>query len=200
MTLGELRTAFREQLARDDCSVSLADRFIGQGLQRIQREVRAPFMERLQVFNEATTLSIIPVPTDFLEMIDILVDGLNGHEGLLQVPYRQLFRTPISAPPAVYARQQAQWHLRGHVGAGIEVLVSYYGGLSPLADDAAENEATAAAPDLCLYAALAYAGDHFGIKRAESWGQTYLNIRDGITEMAAVVDSSGGPMQVQAAY
>lgn len=208
MTLSELRTRLKKRLNRDDCDDVLATEFIVEGLQRIQTDVKAPFMERLLIFPAGASLSIIPVPADFLKMIDLFVQNDGRSRGVEQgalypldkLDYRQLTAIPMNGPPEAYARLQSQFHIRGAVAAGLETHMLYYGGLSAFASDDDENEATAAAPTLCLYAALAFAGDHFGHKSADRWEAAYGGLRDSLRDAVVDADTSGGPMVVSPSH
>ena len=212
MNLGDLRTAFKSLLSRDDCMDTLATTFLIQGLQRMQRVLRVPSMERLVVYNSdpttATTLSQIPIPNDFIQPIDILVmnDGsMPGYDtgamvALEKQSFRQLQSVPAGYSPKAYARYQASFYFRGTVPATMETHLYYYGEFSPLADDTSENEIMASSPDLVTYAALSLAADYFQMPQASGWEDRYQQYLLEVTAMAIDIDANGGPSAIAPAY
>ena len=212
MNLGDLRTSFLGLLNRSDCTVAQANTFLGQGMQRLQREIRVPSMERLQVYNSvtatATVLTQVAIPNDFIQPIDILVmnDGsIPGYcpgdlVALDKKSFRELQQISTYCAPTAYGRYQAQFYIRGTVPATMQLHVYYYGEFSPLVDDTSENEIMASSPDLVTYSALALAGDYFEHAKVADWEARYQQYRDQVQAMSVDVDANGGSSSVAPAY
>jgi len=73
MNKGQIRAHFLALLNRSDCSNALADTFIDQAITRIQRVLRIPPMEKLQIYTipSGTVVSQVVLPVDLIEIIDL---------------------------------------------------------------------------------------------------------------------------------
>lgn len=197
-------------LNRDDCSAAQAAVFLTQGVQRIQRECRLPSMERTLIIQPAGQMTFFPVPVDLLQPIDVLwVPGSTStyagapQRPLKKCPYRDLVRmiNPNANPmPAWYARNQTQIWLWGNPVSGDTVNFLYYGNFTPWANGNADNELSASAPDLMIYAGLSYAGDYFVHPLTQQWEQRYQAIRTSYQQMGDDLDAEGGPQAIQPLY
>lgn len=197
MNYGQVRASFLRRLNRDDCDNALADGFLDEGMRRVLRDCRLPSQERV-VWFDATTQPIetIQLPVDYIEQIELTVDN----EPLTKTSYRGLSRYHFAGAPRAYARYGNTIYLRGRAPQGSRVELLYYGAYSPLADDSAENEWTAAFPDVVIYAALSSAGDHFAHEKMGDWEARYITTRDALQNQAQQDEWSGGPMAVRPLY
>ena len=219
MTYADMQAQFLAILNRDDCTDTLAQTFLQQAIQRIQREARLPSMERLLVITPTAPMSFIDIPADLIQPIDLFVQSANGsgytppwlgvtpppglgitYTPLKHVTYRDLMRIPASDIPQAYARVQSQFAVRGWIPAGTETQLLYYGAFTPLASADSANELTASAPDLAIYAALSLAADYFQIEQGAQWEARYQQILSDVQGMSSDVDWSGGPMVIEPAY
>ena len=196
MNYGELKSQFLELLNRSDCTDGLAITFLRQGFSRIQRELRIPAMEREVYVETEANLDSVLIPMDFLE----LRDAIAGETPLEKVSYRQLLTKSAVGSPRFFARRGGEFVFRPMVPPGLTLTLLYYGECGPLASDEDVNELTAIAPDLCLYSALAYAGDYFTHDKSAEWEGRYQQIRDEMNEQALSEEFTGGPMCIQSAY
>jgi len=194
--------SFTTLLNRNDCTAAQANLFVQQAMNRIQREVRLPCMERLQVITSTGSLSQFPVPNDLLMLQDILVPGANDGtmRPLKKVPYRQLVRMAPTAWPTSYARFQNLFFIAGAVAAGTPVQVLYHGQFTAISDPTQDNEITASEPDMIVYAALSYAGDYFEHPNTDRWESKYEGIRESLKSLAEDLEMNGGPAAVQSMY
>jgi hypothetical protein len=198
MNLGQVRDRFIALLNRDDLDTPQADEFLSLGLGRIQRELRAPLMERVHYVDVVGEyLETMQLPPDYLEGIDVLVNGTP----LDRDSFRGLMKraTALGMQPAYYARYRNTLYLRGAVPPGMRVELLYYGEFTPLQTDADDNELTLSAPDLLIYAALSYAGDHFQHDSRAEWEARYVSLLAALREQARA-DEFSGNMAIQPAY
>jgi hypothetical protein len=196
MNLGEFRALFLGRLNRDDCDTALADGFITEGITRIQREVRAPIMER--EFSTVVGLGGVAsftVPSNYIEGFEVLVDDVPMN----RLSYRQFLREQNSAP-RVYARYGSSIFVNGAVPEGATLRLLYYGAFDPLPDAAATNTLLTTSPDLALYAALSAAGDHFQHEKTAEWEGRYVANRDAVQLQAIEDEMRGGPQMVAPMY
>src|SRR5690349_8499626 len=100
MPLDQVRSDFSSLLDRDDCSADQADHFLRLGLARLQRELRAPVLERVFYVDSTEAFDMLPLPADYLEAIDLFVDGC----ALSKMTYRLLTKQSVFGRPLYYAR------------------------------------------------------------------------------------------------
>ncbi len=199
MNLGQVRARFMALLNRDDLEDAQADEFLSLALGRIQRELRAPMQERVHYVDvEGQYLETLQLPVDYLEGIEVLVNGTplrrESLRGLMQRA------TALGSTPCLYARYRNSLYFRGAVPPGMRVEVLYYGEFTPLADDEADNELTLSAPELLIYAALSYAGDHFQHDLRAEWEGRYVSLLQALQEQVRADEFAGGSMAVNPAY
>jgi len=199
MNLGQVRTRFQTLLNRDDCDGDQADEFLSLALGRIQRELRAPMMERVHYVDvSGEYLETLQLPVDYLEGIEVLVNGTplrrESFRGLMQRA------TALGNSPCLYARYRNSLYFRGSIPPGMRVEVLYYGEFTALSDDAADNELTLSAPELLIYAALSYAGDHFQHDLRAEWEGRYVSLLTALQEQVRADEFAGGSMAINPAY
>jgi hypothetical protein len=197
MNYGELKSHFRDLLNRSDCTDEQVVIFLKQATTRIQRTLRVPAMERVMSVVAEAPLTGLQIPTDYIELQDILVNGY----GLEKVSTRTLMAmSNNSGCPRYYTRIADRFVMRPTAPTGTEVVVLYYGEFEGLTDDTSSNGLTAAAPDLLIYGALAYAGDFFEHDKRSEWEGRYQEILTALQQQAIDDEFMGGPMSVQSAY
>lgn len=196
MNLGEFRSLFLGRLNRDDCTTTLADGFLTEAITRVQREVRAPLMERTyELVAGPGGVSSFALPAGYIEGFEVTVDDAP----LDRLSYRQLLRER-NASPRVYARYGTQIHVDSSVAEGSTIRLLYYGAFDPLTSDAASNALLTSAHDLALYAALSAAGDHFQHEKTAEWEARYVATRDALQLQAVQDEMRGGPQMVAPMY
>ena len=182
MNLGQVRAQFRQVLDRDDCSSDDADGWLALGLGRVQRELRAPYLERVFYVDVAgSAMSDLTIPVDYIGMIDVLVDG----SPLKRTTYRELSRLPASTTPEWYARYRNFLYFKGSIPVGVRLEILYYGEATPLTGDTSTNEITSVCPDLLIYAALTYAADAYKLDNGSAFEGRYMSLLAQINQQAA---------------
>lgn len=205
MSFNTMLATMQGILNRDDCSAVLAQAFLVQGMQRIQRDCRIPSMERAMLVTPSLVpMTQMPVPPDLLQIQDILVPREFDTEGrmrtLNKLSYRRLMAMSNLDVPKAYARSQTMIYFKGSIPIGTQLQFLYYGNFSPFASPDSDNELSASTPDLAVYAGLAYAGDHFGHPQAATWEARYQAIKNEVINMALDLDNEGGPAAIEPLY
>lgn len=201
MSFNSVVTTFTTLLNRTDCTDAQAIIFVMQGINRIQRELRLPCMERMQLITSTGTLLQFPVPPDLLQLQDIMIPDLcGGLRALKKLSYRELMKVDVNANTFAYARFQNLYYVRGTLPAGTTIQVLYHGEFTPIPDPTQDNEITESEPDMIVYAALGYAGDFFECPNTDRWLSAYTGLRDSIKQMAEDLEMNGGPAAVQSMY
>lgn len=185
MSYGELKTDFEGLLKRRDLTPTQSAAFLRQGINRAQRVLRIPPMEKsiLVTYDGQTfTNGQIPIPGDYLKLIGITAnDSIALTSADLQTV---LDLAQFTGEPTRYIRRGSMWKFGKTPDAGTVFRVDYYNEFSELSDDNDSNYLTGGARDLAVYYALGYAGDHFIDRRTESWKATAEAIRDEIQDQA----------------
>lgn len=185
-------------LNRRDATSAQIQAWIQNGLQRIQRELRAPCMEKEVTFTITASFSQgLIIPTDMIELVDLInsqgdritkqdittVNNLAG--GFANLP------TNFDIP-RYYYRKTNKWLLAPVPVLSDTIDCVYYAELGPLAQPGDTNAVTVVATDLVAYAALCYAGDFFTDRRADKWEARYQQIKDDLQGQGDDDELSGG--------
>lgn len=198
MNYAEVRAMFTALLNRDDCTGDQVVHFLGLATRRVHRELRTPITERVYVFDvpaDGPALDRHPLPVGFVEAIEVVV----AQVPLAKESLRGLLRR-TDTQPACYARYGNLLYLRGPVPAGAALELLYYGDFTPLVEDTDTNELSTAAPDLLVYGALSFAGDHFEHDKRGEWEARYQTILASLVEQARSDEMGGGPLAVSPMY
>lgn len=183
MNYGELKTHFQSLLNRRDLTPSLRETFIQMAISRIQRELRAPLMEKAVEVTISGAYDGLEIPSDYIALVAITVDGEETklRRVDLQVAQREAVNIGI---PQVFARQGGKWILGPTPIEDTVMRIDYFGELGALEEDEDENVLTIVAPDLIAYAALVYASEYFLDRRLEAFENRYTTMLTAIQGQA----------------
>jgi len=171
MNYGELRAHFTSVLNRRDITPSLRDSFLQMGIARIQRNLRAPFMEKSVRVTISEDYDGLEIPSDYIALVALTINGSKLQRVDLNVA--QSYEASGIGTPQVFARQGGHWVLGPTPADGDVVQVDYYGEVGELADDEDENTLTIIAWDLITYAALVLAAEYYLDRRLETFENRY---------------------------
>lgn len=195
MNYGDLKTHFKNVLNRSDITEALQETFIDQGIQRIQRSLRTPLMEKQREYTLSAQTPSVILPTDFLEIMDIY----HGTTALQRVPIATMlgYKTNTrSGTPEYFTRESNTLLLYPEPTTGTLTL-NYYGEFAAMTDDADENNLAAVASDLIIYAGLTYAADYYLDERAATFEAKYVQFMTELQEQANDQELSGTTQQIQ---
>ena len=191
-------------LNRNDINNTLADTFIDQAVARIQRTLRIPPMEKMEIYaaSEQTPDTLI-LPLDFLELKHLYITGTGQSSYTLQ--YKDLdsfLRYPESAGgrPMFYTRIQGSLKLKPAPTEGAETIMVYYGEIPDLVSDTDENFLTTIAPDLLIYGALSYAADYYVDDRKPMFEETFNRIYSELVEQSLASEMNQSGLAISPAY
>jgi len=186
----DIRAQFSGLLNRRDITTTLRDTFIQQALQRAQRLVRSPAMDRsLQVtINTETELS---VPLDLIKLINLSTDqgrlrSISVDEAL------RIIRTEGPGVPRAFARRDAKWLLAPAPKVNQKIRIDYMSEFNPLVAGTDTNNLSVIAPDVLLYGALSYACDYFLDNRAAQFEARFQQAVGELNDMSQDDELSGG--------
>ena len=189
MNYGNLRTHFKALLNRSDITDALANTFIEQGIQRIQRQLRVPSMERTLTYTITNKVSSVLVPSDMLELMSIS----HGHQHLVSIPGHKMNEISVGneeGTPKFFYRRREELELYPHPSSG-SLKIDYYGEFQVMSADSDESTLAKIASDLICYAALGYAADYYLDERTAVFEQKFISILNEIQEQANAAEQSG---------
>jgi hypothetical protein len=189
MNYGNLRTHFKALLNRSDITDALANTFIEQGIQRIQRQLRVPSMERTLTYAITNKVSFVLVPSDMLELISIS----HGYQHLVSLPsheFNEISEGKEEGIPKYFMRKRETLELYPAPSSG-ELKIDYYGEFQVMSADSDESTLAKIASDLICYAALGYAADYYLDERTAVFEQKFIAILNEIQEQANAAEQSG---------
>lgn len=191
-------------LNRNDINNTLADTFIDQAVARIQRTLRIPPMEKMEIYtaSEQTPDTLI-LPQDFLELKHLYITSIAQTSYTLQ--YKDLdsfLRYPESggSRPMFYTRIQGSLKLKPAPAEGAETIMVYYGEIPDLVNDTDESWLSVLAPDLLVYAALSYAADYYVDERKGPFEETFARIYSELVEQATAIEMNQSGLAISPAY
>jgi hypothetical protein len=183
MNYGTLKTNFQSILNRRDITPTQVETFMGFGIQRIQRELRVPAMEK-KVYHLTDGTPTVPIPTDLLELISLTHITAYRADKLVKVDIERGLQASMQpGDPTVFYRDVGNFILGPCPPAGQQIHYNYYADASNLGADTDFNWLTDAAPDLLIYAALTYAGDFFLDERLQRFENRYVQIAQSLQQM-----------------
>jgi hypothetical protein len=189
MNKGDIRSHFKALLNRSDCSDTLADTFVDQSIARIQRTLRIPSMEKQQSYTISAATTLLVLPNDFLEIINLYYDNTS----LTRVPLNQIMEykdANENGTPKFFTREGSSLLIYPHPTSG-SVKLNYYGQFADMTSDSDENALAQASSDLIIYGALSYASDYYLDERGPLFEQKFIQFLAEIQEQANDAETSG---------
>lgn len=193
MNYGEVKDEFSALLNRRDATTAQKDSWMRQGLERIQRELRIPAMEKIIEITVDDDYDDFPIPNDYLGMIEMrrVSDVYPGTIDRKDINVVLKERVNVSVP-RIFAREGSTFLIAPYPEADTVIRLRYYADYAGLTDDEDENIITLIAPTLAIYAALAYAGENFGDKRTDRWEARYQQIKNELESQGDDDELTGG--------
>ena len=202
MAYQDMLTTFQAILNRDDVSLAQADVFVQQGINKLQREVRLPCMEREYDTLVSGVTNTFIIPNDLLAITDVIYTAATAvtPRVLDKTSYRKLVVLPATLYPFTYARIRGNIVIAGAASPGDLVRVLYYGAFGPIANFTSDNEVTLGFPDVAIYAGLIFAAASLSHPSKGDWEKTYMDLRQALMDEAIELETSGGPQAVLPMY
>jgi hypothetical protein len=184
MAYVDVKNQFIGLLNRRDITASLVDTFMGFAIQRIQRELRVPAMEKLIAVATDGTANF-QMPGDLLEIISLHTNDNVQHKKLVRSDLQTILDySQIPGIPRYYYREGTTISVGPYPPENTLIYFHYYVNADALSADTDTNWVTEIAPTLLVYAALSYACDYFLDDRKQLYEASYQQIADQIQQMA----------------
>lgn len=184
MAYVDVKNQFLGLLNRRDITPSLTNTFMSFGIQRIQRELRIPAMEKL-VYIPTDGSASFPVPADLLELISMHTNDAASHKKLVRTDLQTILDTSvIQGSPRYYYRESKTFTIGPCPPDNTPIYLNYYKNADTLSADTDTNWITEVAPTLLIYAALSYSADYFLDDRKQMFEASYMQIAEQLQLMA----------------
>lgn len=182
-TFGQLRAETKELLNRDDCTDTLMDQFLFDGINRVHRTIRVPSMESI-VDVVAKTNGHVDVPSTFLELIDL--EDEEDTEFIYLPPdelrkKRRLRDTPREGQ-RWYTRRGSEFQFLPVYDEGVALRIYCYTDPPIINSDDDLIPLLVFAPELAKYAALIYAAIYFEDDRQTNFAAVFTALKQEIEE------------------
>jgi len=200
MNYADLRADFLGLLKRRDITETQADSFIQKAVNRVQRVLRIPPMEKSVCIKYDGVIhkdGQLAIPNDYLRLIAITAKVPGGRE--YEVPQKALNAVlpdrNLTGHPLAFARRGGYWHFSPIPPVGTVFRIDYYDEF-PKLQEGDSCYLTQGAADLVVYGALRYAADYFLDKRRDDFEMTFQGIKSEIEEQAnadALINAAVAP-------
>lgn len=189
-----LKTAVANYLGRSDLTSQIPD-FITLAELRLSRELRTRKLLKSVTTSTTAGDSTVALPSDFLELRDIYLDG-NPRISLQYLSpstFTRNAQATVSGKPAVYTTLGQEFEFAPIPDKAYTVELLYYFKPVAMSDSVASNEFLANYPDALLYASLAEAEPYLmNDARIQVWSSMYdrainnISVSDEDSEFSAV--------------
>jgi len=187
-----LKSTIADYLARSDLTTQITD-FVRLAEERLRRELRIRPMLKVATANTTANDSTVSLPSDFLAMKDLHIDG-NPVKVLQFQNTSNFFRNSRSSDkgvPTMYTLLGSEFQFAPYPDAVYTLRMVYYHKPDFLSDSNASNLFLANCPDLLLYGALAEAEPYLmNDERIQTWASLYDR---GLASLRASDDDSEYP-------
>jgi hypothetical protein len=203
MNYGELKADFLGLLKRRDITDTQADSFIAKSVNRVQRVLRIPPMEKaiaITYDGDQFNKGQLPIPSDYLRLISITatppsLSEKEVHQKDLETVLRDRWGGATGRPRS-FVRRGGYWQFGPFPPVGTIFRIDYYDEFPTLSAAGDTSFLTQGASDLVVYGALKFAADYFMDKRKDDFENTFLTIRQEIEDQAqtdALINAQAAP-------
>lgn len=185
MTRAEMVSQFTGLMNRRDltANTTLINTFMDQAIQRVQRQLRVPAMEKEVDVTIASDYAGLIIPSDLLELKEIRPAANQLKLNKINLD-RALTLASVKGIPRFYSRQGGLWILGPCPATGDVIRITYYAEMAPLVADTDENIISIIAWDLIVNAACAFACEYYVDKRQQSFENHYQMILSDLQDQA----------------
>lgn len=193
MTYAELKLMVRGYINRTDLSEDFLASSINMGIQKLQRQLRLPFMERQANTTLTAGTNKATIIGDYLELINIWVDGRPLERKSLD------YVTGLQdngGTPEFFARLGGEWVFYPTPRADVDVSILYYGEFTPLVNPTDTNTLLRISSDAVLWATLAFLGEYFEDTRTDRWNAKMQEVINELELQAQDQEISGSTLAI----
>lgn len=171
MNYGQLKTRFTKTLNRRDCTTTQIAEWIEDGIMRAQRLLEVAASEAVYQVNVEEGFDKLLLPSDFLRLISLTVDGV-------EVPRGTLTETNILAQnagtPIMFVRDDNALVIGPRPQTDSTIRLVYMSDFTVLVEDADENFLTIIAADILVAGAMVEACAYFSDPRGAAYEDKFI--------------------------
>lgn len=200
MQYSELKTAISDLVNRTDLTTAKIDRYVKLTLDRINRQLRATFME-----TEATltigSASDADVPADYLGTVSMYDDATSAvYDPYVYKSFFDFKTIPsTSNDTKYYTRRNNKFYFKPGLALADTVKLSYHAKVAYPTGDTYEPELFKIAADLVVYGAAAHACAAFIDERTGDFNEAFGALLEEVKEHYASQSMSEGPYAIEPA-
>lgn len=197
MNYGAAKAQFQALLNRRDITPSLVTNFMNSSLQRVQRLLRVPAMEKAQIITVGTDFTGITIPGEFLQLISLTCNGTQLRQASLDEVLR--LQELGEGQPRVFHRLLNKIIVAPIPSVGTKFRMDFIGDFGAIQSDDDEPTILEIAPDLVIYGALVFAANYYLDQRLNTFETTFQTL---LTEYQAQAydDAIAGGAAISPAY
>ena len=192
MNYGEAKAQFQALLNRRDITPSLVTTFMKSSIQRVQRVLRIPMMEKAIRITVGTDFDGLTIPGDFLQLISMTANGSQLRQASLDEVLR--IQENETGEPRVFHRLLNKFLIAPNPSVGTQIRVDFIADFGEITSDADEPTLLEVAPDLVIYGALVFAANYYLDQRIETFETTFQTLLAEYMAQAYDDAMAGGAM------
>jgi hypothetical protein len=195
----DLKTTIANYLGRTDLTNQIPD-FISLAEIRMSRALRIREMLKTATATTTSGDSTVGLPSDFLEMRDLFVDGTPRYPLSYVTPsiFTRNLNSSLSGRPVVYTMRGSEFEFGPVPDTAYEIQMIYYAKPQALSDTNPSNVFMANCPDALLYGSLVEAEPYLmNDARTEVWGTLYRNAISDLSVSDDQAEFAGVPLQIK---
>lgn len=197
MNYGAAKAQFQALLNRRDITPSLVTSFMNSSLQRVQRVLRIPAMEKAIIVTVGTDFQGITIPGEFLQLISLTA----GSTQLRQASLDEVLKLQETGEgePRIFHRLLNKIIIAPSPAVGTKLRMDFVGDFGEIESDASEPTVLEIAPDLVIYGALVFAANYYLDQRLETFETTFQTLLSEY-QAQAYDDALAGGAAISPAY
>lgn len=199
MQYSELKTTVSDLVQRRDLTTTQIDRYVKMTLDRINRKLRADFMETEVQLSVGTASDLTP-PGDYLGTVS-LYDNPNDstQRAYVYKSWRDFKEINAGDTGKYYTRKGGKLLVKPALAQSTVVYLTYFAKVAYPTGDTYEPELFKIAPDLVAYGAAAHAAAAYQDDRLPLFNQAFEGLLIEVQEHYASSYASEGPLAIEPA-
>lgn len=197
MNYGAAKAQFQALLNRRDITPSLVTNFMNSSLQRVQRVLRIPAMEKALIITVGSDFDGLTIPGEFLQLISLTANGTQLRQGSLDEVLK--LQESGEGNPRLFHRLLNKIIVGPNPSNGTQFRMDFIADFGEFSSDEDEPTILEIAPDLVIYGALVFAANYYLDQRLSTFENTFQTLLMEY-QAQAYDDAIGGGAAISPAY
>lgn len=197
MQYSEIKTAISDLVNRRDMTTAQIDRYVKMTLDRINRQLRASFME-VEAQLTVGTESDITLPADYLGTVSLYDDaGSSVNDPYVYKNFFDWKTVDNDSGTRIYTRRANKLYLKPGLAENDVVYLTYHAKVAYPTGDTYEPELFKLASDLVVFGASAFGAASFQDDRAADFNTAFNDLLVEVADHYRSSYMSEGPLAVE---